>query len=371
MLSSRVLLIITVGLASRNLATAQELEVDVRAVRRLVSEWNEAHTLSTVGKLSSLYSDTVDFYGSILRRRTCIGMKRTMLEKQKDFVQVLTNELVLSGYDNGAVRCDFVKKVSHNNRTVDYRSYLIVRRIDGNYLIVGESDLITDRNIKHELDLGTGVKIKEVQFPEKSNRNLATILILSVSLVCGLIGFIFLFRNRKKTNISKTPVPIAASDLSTNVAVNKEYEKGLAFENYIVEQFARDKNFTLQEWRSDKFHQGIFPQSNRDPDLVYQYVYKDFVRTFSVECKYRSSSLFNSTVRLMREDKYRIYEAFHRTKMPVYIALGVGGKPNRPKEVYLIPFDHVKPVMTMEELFKYWQRRPFFYDMDKDRLTWR
>jgi hypothetical protein len=79
--------------------------------------------------------------------------------------------------------------------------------------------------------------------------------------------------------------------------------------------------------------------------------------------------LFNNTVKLMTEDKYRIYQAFHKTKMPVYIALGVGGRPNRPKEVYLIPFDHVKLVMTMEEIFKYWQRRPFSYDINRDRLT--
>jgi hypothetical protein len=361
---------------------AQELEVDVHRVRDLVSEWNKAHTINTVGNLSLLYSDTVDYYGSKLRRRTCIAMKRAFLEKQKDFVQVLTNELVLSGYDNGAIRCDFVKKVSHQNRTVDYRSYLIVKRIDGNYLIVGESDWITDRNIKHEPDLGTRVTIKEVQFPligEKSKRNLATIVILSALLVCGLVGFIFLFRNQKSPNITKTPeplvsqapVPTATLDLPSKAAAeNKEYEKGLAFENYIVEQFARNKDFfTLLEWRSDKFYKGIFPESNRDPDLVYQFASKDFVRTFSVECKYRSGMLFNNTINLMTEDKYRIYQTFHRTKMPVYIALGVGGRPNRPKEIYLIPFDYVKPVMAMDEVFKYWQRRPFSYDVNKDRLT--
>jgi hypothetical protein len=316
-------------------------------------------------------------------------MKRAMLEKQKDFVQVLSNELVLSGYQNGDIRCDFVKKISHNNKTVDYRSYLIVKRISGDYFIVGESDLITDRNIKHEPDLGTKATIKKVEFPlisEKSKRNIATIVMLSASLVVGLVGLMFVIRKRKKTNIteasvanitevsvaniSQTSVPIAASDLTTKApAGNKEYDKGLEFENYIVEQFARERNFTLQEWRSDKFHNGIFPESNRDPDLEYRFVYKNFVRTFSVECKYRSGSLFNNTVRLMTEDKYRIYEIFHRTKMPVYIALGVGGRPDRPKEVYLIPFDHVKPVMTMDEIFKYWQRRPFSYDMDKDRLT--
>ncbi len=95
MVSSRMLLIITVGLVSKNLATAQELEVDVQEVRHLVSEWNKAHTISTVGTLSSLYSDTVDFYGSNpTRRRTCIAtMKRAMLEKQKGLcASALSNE---------------------------------------------------------------------------------------------------------------------------------------------------------------------------------------------------------------------------------------------------------------------------------------
>jgi hypothetical protein len=43
----------------------------------------------------------------------------------------------------------------------------------------------------------------------------------------------------------------------------------------------------------------------------------------------------------MDADNYRNYEAFHRNKMPVYIALGFGGEPNDPAELYLIPFEEV------------------------------
>ncbi len=76
----------------------------------------------------------------------------------------------------GSFGATCVKKISHNNKTVDYSSYLIVKRISGDYFIVGESDLITDRNIKHEQDLGTKATIKKVEFPlisEKSKRNIA------------------------------------------------------------------------------------------------------------------------------------------------------------------------------------------------------
>src|SRR6478736_4351400 len=110
-----------------------------------------------------------------------------MLKKQEDFSQVLKNELVLSGYSSGAIRCDFVKTVSRNSIKTDYNSYIVVKRIDGNYFIVGESDLNTDRNIKHEPDLGTKLTIRDGKFEVGvaggSKRNLTIIIATSLVVV--------------------------------------------------------------------------------------------------------------------------------------------------------------------------------------------
>ncbi|HYD92558.1 MAG TPA: hypothetical protein VEA37_13860, partial [Flavobacterium sp.] len=75
------------------------------------------------------------------------------------------------------------------------------------------------------------------------------------------------------------------------------------------------------------------------------------------------------SIRIMDAGKYRNYEAFHKNKMPVYIALGYGGEPHDPAELYLIPFEEVKLEMSYSELSKYRKGRKFFYNMELDRLT--
>ena len=384
---ARAVLIMAFVLLCGNLTHAQELTVDVEAVKTLVSKWNEAHTVSTVENFSSLYSNKVNFYGSSLQRERCVAIKRDLLEKQKDFNHTLTGDLFLTGFSTGVIRCDFVKTVMHDSTAADYDAYLIIERVAGKYLIVGESDLITDSEIENAPDFGKRVTIKPLKVEtvgkndhkdkvSNSNNSFTGIFQLVIALGVGVIGLIFVFRYFKKPN-AKGPdhtVKSEAVDKKTerNVKATETdelFDKGLAFEKFIVEQFAVDKNFfTLVDWRSDKIHEGIFPQSNRLPDLVYQYKSKDFVRKFSVECKYRNKA-FKGSIQLMDDPKFRIYEAYHKTEMPVYIVVGFRGEPNSPAELFLIPFQFVKPEMPYQEMTKFRKNGKFFYDIHTDQLT--
>jgi hypothetical protein len=406
----RALLILAAGLLCENTTLAQELQVDVNAVKNLVSKWNDAHTVNTVGELSSLYSGTVNFYGTSLNSAKCIAAKRVMLNEQKDFSQVITGDLFLSGYSTGLIRCDFIKTVSVNGVATDYDAYLIVERIRGKYFIVGESDLITDSKLENAPDFGKKITIRQAKSEIVSKQDpsggkttergwsMFTKIFLGIAaLTIAVIGLIVSLRKSKHPVVTKIverlekreetiakPEPNyqkpKRSDnperfsrkpetVSKGVGTDEYFETGLAFEKFIVEQFAVNKGyFTLVDWRSDKFHEGIFPQSNRHPDLVYQYKYKDFIRTFAIECKYRGKS-FNGTIQLMDDLQYRIYEAYHKTQSPVYIVLGFRGEPNNPEELFLIPFQHVKKEMAYRELKFYRKSGIFFYDMHTDRLT--
>jgi hypothetical protein len=381
MLLRRVVLIVSLGLLCGNLSLAQELTVDVDEVKNLVSKWNDAHTISTVDNFSHLYSGTVNFYGSSLQRDRCISIKRGLLQEQKDFKQGLKGDLFLSGYSSGVIRCDFVKSVTHDSTAVEYEAYLIIERISGKYLIVGESDLTTDQNITGAPDLGKKVTIRprkaepvRAADPAKeksSTGSLSGLFQLGIALVVGIVGFIFVYRHFKKPASVKKSTHAETNPERITKPTHKDdhVEKGLAFEKFIIEQFAADKSyFTLLEWRSDKFHEGIFPASNRNPDFEYEYKAGTFVRKFSIECKYRSK-VMNGYVHLMDDIKYRIYEAFHRTKMPVYVVLGLRGEPNEPEELFLIPFEFVKTEMPYDEIMKFKKAGKFFYDMHTDRLT--
>jgi hypothetical protein len=447
----RALFITSFGLFVHTQCCAQELQVDVSAVKALISEWNAAHSLSKLESLASVYSDTVNFYGRSLHRRACLSITKAALEKDVDFAQTLKNELVLSGYSSGVIRCDFVKTVSYNGLVVDYPSYLVVKESGGGYLIVGESDLVTDRNLNHEPNLGSKIAIRNIagalaideagQEADSFQTDSATLteILVGVSFAVGVIGLLVAWGIRRKSKTSQksqqmTRGVLTSQDFEEGLALlqktrnnsspkGSEYAairseqvsrdsrqiskgestperggelpslagpkpaafkglvpaedsqfsvflaKGRAFEEYIVHQFALNKSFfTLLDWRSDKFYRGVYPKSSQNPDLVYQFKAGDFVRKFSVECKYRSNSS-NSIIRLMDERKFTIYEAFNRNEMRVYIALGIGGKPDSPTELYLIPFEHVKPEMQHRELTKYKSPGMFFYNRDMDQLT--
>jgi hypothetical protein len=222
----RVLFITGFGLFVNALCVAQELRVDVVAVKTLVSEWNAAHSLDKLETLSSLYSDTVNFYGRSLRNRQCLSITEAALEKNEDFQQTLKNELVLSRYSNGVVRCDFVKTVSYNKNVVDYPSYLIVKQFGRRYLIVGESDLVTDRNLGNVPKLGDKIDIKNVanvllkdpvdqrvegqsadfDAAETDNGTL-TQIIVGISFAVGVIGLLVAWGVMRKPTVAKKLEP--------------------------------------------------------------------------------------------------------------------------------------------------------------------
>lgn len=361
---------------------AQELIVDVDAVRSLVVKWNEAHEVNSVEMLSLLYSDEVNFYGSKFTRSKCIARKKTMLKDQPSFSQKIKGGLHLTGYEGGVIRCDFVKAVTRNYNALDYESYLIIKSVGENYFIVGESDLITDRNIRNKPDLGKQVAIKKGEYdvisqtfrkteePADTDKpSLTRIILITVLTGIGVVGVFTIFRRRKKLHVPRRNQS-AANDVRFSVYSAKQFDKGMDFEKFIVERFGLNKNhFHLLEWRSDKFHQGIYPKSNQNPDLVYEFKLNNFVRKFSVECKYRGIPI-NGSVYLMDDNNYRNYAAYHMNEMPVYIVLGLRGNPSSPKELFLIPFQEAKPEMTYDELSKYrTTKNYFFYHMLDDRLT--
>ena len=132
--------------------------------------------------------------------------------------------------------------------------------------------------------------------------------------------------------------PLSNSDLSSK-------QKGDMFEHYVIHKFSA-KYFLLIDMRSDKGSNGIYPESNQYPDLVWKYKPKSF--KFAVECKWRSGWHQRSDntywIDCMGGDhKLDVYNRFSQQKnMPVWIVLGVAGRPNNPAELYIIPLHVLK-----------------------------
>lgn len=120
-----------------------------------------------------------------------------------------------------------------------------------------------------------------------------------------------------------------------------KWEKmGRDFEQFVITRFD-NREYRLIEWRSDKYIQGWGgPESSRAPDILMEHVASG--DRFSIECKFRSRASGNRLVwaRPDQLESYREYEVAQ--KIPVYVAIGLGGSPSAPENLFIMKLERMK-----------------------------
>lgn len=133
---------------------------------------------------------------------------------------------------------------------------------------------------------------------------------------------------------------IITAQLTKPVIDPESLKKGHAFEDYIVTLF-NERNFILLEWRSDKTaSNGVYPLSCSYPDLEFSNRGRRR-RPFAIECKWRASLREGG---IYWAEQYQIsnyldYQNYYR--IPVFVAIGLGGEPSNPKKLFITPLDHI------------------------------
>jgi hypothetical protein len=153
--------------------------------------------------------------------------------------------------------------------------------------------------------------------------------------------------------------------------VDQSKKKGDAFESFVVSRLD-EEHWTIVEWAGDKFDNGRFAETTLHPDLKVQL--NTFIDTtiLWIECKYRTSAP-GGKVSISYPDqpeRYRKYQS--EFEIPVYVALGIGGTPSKPKDLFLIPLDSINDVQIRLNEIQEYSKPPsemFFYDADQKR--WR
>ncbi|SFH40915.1 hypothetical protein [Pontibacter chinhatensis] len=146
--------------------------------------------------------------------------------------------------------------------------------------------------------------------------------------------------------------------------------KGDRFEGYIIKK-VNQEYFKIREWRSDKYIDGRYAESNMLPDLELEYIHKSAKSLLAIECKYRSS-LIGGAVEIAKPyqlDNYRRYS--DERGVPVFIALGLGGYADDPDEEFIIPLENIgSNIISYEELrrFRRRSRGDLFYDCHSQEL---
>ena len=132
------------------------------------------------------------------------------------------------------------------------------------------------------------------------------------------------------------------------LSMNDEVLKGRQFEDYVVDFFAlpHNKTLTLKEWRGDKTLPGVYPESNSDPDLVFEYD----GHVFAIECKWRSHVPKDIEKELLSADRRTLFEQYGKNHaMQVYMLLGIGGLPSDPDGIYLVSLTEPLDISTLIE----------------------
>lgn len=145
---------------------------------------------------------------------------------------------------------------------------------------------------------------------------------------------------------------------------------GLDFEKSVVKKF-NPKYFVIKQWAGDKFVDGRYAESTLEPDLQLELKLNKKRYPVAVECKWRSI-VKGDFISFANNGQLERYQAFEkRTGMPTFIALGVGGTPSSPKDLYVIPVSAVSnPVQHIANIYKYKKSmdEDFFFDQEKGEL---
>ena len=157
-------------------------------------------------------------------------------------------------------------------------------------------------------------------------------------------------------------------------------DKGHEFENYVANLFKlKSDYFAIAEWTTDHSDKraGIKVESDSKPDFVIRYKPKNEV--FAVECKWRANPFYNQKIRdyvIKWAESYQIknYQQYSKQmNMPVFIVIGLAGKPSHPEYIFCLPLEEAKyPELFPSVLDKYEREppnKPFFWDTKNKKLS--
>ena len=155
----------------------------------------------------------------------------------------------------------------------------------------------------------------------------------------------------------------------------KHFDKGVDFEKYVAQIFeSQKKYFSILDWTKDTSYKrnGIQVESNKNPDLIIQY--KPTKEKFAIECKFRSymiqsEKIDDPVIKWSYPDQIKRYNDFSKTNnIPVFIIIGLGGKPDNPEFMFCVPLKEAKYPEIFPSVLEKYERppsKPFFWKDNK------
>lgn len=174
--------------------------------------------------------------------------------------------------------------------------------------------------------------------------------------LCAILSGLYILTSSKNNLSEKSDEMLVQKDITPaqDDYLNNKL-KGDNFEKFVVSRFD-SAYFTIQEWRSDKYVDGKYAISNHFPDLeiIFNLNTKNIHDRFAIECKYRSN-YYKNAIHWAENYQLENYKKYAKAvKLPVFIVIGVGGKPQNPRDVFIVPLTMINSeTLNIEFLTQY------------------
>lgn len=367
-------------------AWSQQIGIDTAAIKSLVHEWNFANNTRSLGTFRNVYGDELLFYTENLGKEAAVQLKQNMFADKPGFRQNVTSGISFTAYTSGVIKCDFTKEVWEQSQWKKYPSYLLISYNGNKYEVVGESDYPTDRTLNYQLNLGEPMEFQGLAHPaddqsvpadvairqegdtvaEIVSRNLEALLSAlppgmmvvprsSVYIFMGLvlIGGLMIFladalearRRRRKRRVKIVKRRDRADEMVAELNTQS------VFEAFVVTLFDPIL-FRHRRPEAERVYAGQVTEAQPGPDLEFVYRNKDVTGRFAIKCLYFPNAL-QRRWQLLPPDQLKALRKFGiENEIELYYVLGIGGTPDDPKELYLVPGAEVKGVITSREILK-------------------
>ena len=121
--------------------------------------------------------------------------------------------------------------------------------------------------------------------------------------------------------------------MTDNLNIPESYKMGKQFEDYLRCHIFVKKYFVILEKTQDsQANHGDFIDSSIHPDFKMR---DKMNKSFFLEAKFRSE-IHDDKISWCNFGQLKRYQEFDKT-LPFFIVLGVGGKPDNPRNLYLLP----------------------------------
>lgn len=139
------------------------------------------------------------------------------------------------------------------------------------------------------------------------------LMVIGVLLLgAGIVVYSSSDKNKVKEEIGAKATPADTVPINDLADTEDSYTKGLEFEKFIVKKF-NTKIYKVKEWTSDKFAEGVFVETNQNPDLLIEFNGYNQQIEFAVECKWRQRGT-DKGLTFSSNDQLSRYKAYGKAK---------------------------------------------------------